>query len=333
MKIVHVREVANVAHGLVRGLQELGYQAELIEPHENADPRIVRKMFLAPRRIMRAIEINRRIRRHGFDVVHLHYANSGWMGALGGYRYALHCHGSDVRVDLYHPIRKWLVRDSLQRAGLVFFSTPDLHPHVAALRPDAIFTPNPIDADRFHATSSGTTDRVRLLINVALKASKAPEVAFDAAREIKHRCPDVEICAIAYGPLLPKFECYEQVRFLAPVPHADMGRLIGTFDVVLGQFQIGSLGMSELESMACGKPVVCFLDADLYGRWYEQMPPVAIASDARSTAEAAIELIRDRARRQDLGHRGREWVVRHHHYRNVAAELARHYHAFLGEVS
>jgi glycosyltransferase involved in cell wall biosynthesis len=229
-------------------------------------------------------------------------------------------------------MHKWLVRYSLKRADLVMFSTPDLYPHIARIRPDATFLPNPIDTRGFADNQAETLGGVRVLINLALNPSKAPQIAFEAAREIKRRCPDVEICAIASGPLYSSFQRYRGVRFLDPVPHAEMAQLINSYDVVLGQFLIGSLGMSELESMACAKPVVCYLDTDLYSRWYGEAPPVVSASTADAAAQSAIKLIQDPLWRQDLGRRGREWVVRHHDYRTVAAQMVDHYHGMLVEA-
>ena len=329
MRIIHVRDVANVARLLVSGLGELGHEAELICPGESVEPRIWLKILTSHRRALDAFKINAYISRNKFEVVHFHYANSGWMGTLGGYPYFLHCHGSDVRLDLYHPVRKWLVLHSLKRASGVFISTPDLYSHVSSVRPDAVFIPNPIDTRLFAPASNGDQANVRVLINQALKVSKAPEVAFRAAQQIKHVFNNVEIYAFAYGPELERFRQYDEVRFIDPVPHSRMAELINSFDIVLGQFAIGSLGVSELESMACGKPVVCYVDQAMYSQWYNKPPPVLSARQVDVVAEAVATLIQQRTLREEIGTQAREWILRHHGYLKVVSQVVSQYRAFL----
>lgn len=330
MRIIHVRDVAYVGEFLVRGLRELGHAAEQRCPRESADPRVHRKLLTLPGRMADALEINSYIRRQGFDVVHFHYANSGWMGTLGGYPYFLHCHGSDVRLDLSHPLRKWLVRHSLRRATAVFFSTPDLRRYIAPLTHRTAFVPNPIDTSLFRPMAGEKHAPVRILINQALKRSKAPEIAFEAAREIKRTWRDVEIVAFAYGPELERFRACREVRFIDAVPHARMAELLNRFDIILGQFAIGSLGVSELESMACGKPVVSYVDGGLYDPWYDEPPPLLAARDASAAAEAVANLVEHESLRNELGTQARRWVVQHHDYRQVAARLVGQYLHFMG---
>ncbi len=330
MKIIHVRDVANVAHFLVRGLSELGHEVDFISPSESAEQRVWRKALTAHRRLDDGLRINAHIHQQGFDIVHFHYANSGWMGTLGRYPYFLHCHGSDVRLDLYHPVRKWPVLRSLRGACGVFISTPDLYQHVASVRPDAVFLPNPIDTRIFSPLPNGSHTNTRILINQALKASKAPDVAFGAARLLKRAYKDLEICAIAHGPELERFRDCDEVQFIEPVPHWRMPEVINSFDIILGQFEIGSLGVSELESMACSKPVVSCVDQVMYSEWYSEPPPILSACEIDAVVEAVVSLIQQRDLGEELSSQARAWVLEHHDYLEVATTLAARYQTFLG---
>jgi glycosyltransferase involved in cell wall biosynthesis len=330
MRIIHVRDVANVAQFLVRGLSELGHEVDLVSPRESAEPSVWHKMLMAPRRLLDGLRINAHIHQHNFEIVHLHYANSGWMGTLGRYPYFLHCHGSDVRHDQHHPLRKWPVLHSLGRACGVFISTPDLYPHVASFRPDAVFLPNPIDTRIFAPLSNGSHRNTRILINQAAKASKAPHVAFGAARQLKRTLKNLEICAFAYGPELERFRGYDEVQFIEPVPHSRMPETINSFDIILGQFAIGSLGVSELEGMACGKPVVSYMDQAMYSKWYGEPPPILSACKIDSVVEAVVSLVQEPDLGEKLGTEARAWVLEHHHYLQVASKLLHCYQAFLG---
>ena len=330
MRIIHVRDVANVAQFLVRGLSELGHEVDFVSPSESAEQRVWRKTLVAPRRLMDGLRINTLIHQQKFDIVHFHYANSGWMGRLGRYSYFLHCHGSDVRLDLYDPVRKWPVLHSLAGACGVFISTPDLYQHVASLRPDAAFLPNPIDTRIFTPLSNGNHTNIRILINQALKASKAPDVAFGAAQRLRRAHKNIEIYAIAQGPELERFRDCDEVRFIEPVPHSRMPEVINSFDIILGQFEIGSLGVSELESMACSKPVVSCVDMVMYNQWYGEPPPILSACETDAVVEAVVSLIQQRDLREELGSQARAWVLKHHDYLAVATKLAARYRTFLG---
>ena len=329
MRIIHVRDVANVARLLVRGLSELGHEVEFRSPSESSEQRVWRKMLMAPRRLREGWRINSDIRRQEFDIVHFHYANSGWMGVMGRYPYFLHCHGSDVRSDLYHPVRRWPVLQSLRGAFGVFISTPDLYEHVAPHRPDAVFLPNPLDARIFAPLSGGKHTHARILINQALNSLKAPDVAFSAARRLKEKYENIEFYAFAHGSELERFRDYPEVQFIEPVPHARMPQVINAFDIILGQFEIGSLGVSELESMACCKPVVSWVDHARYSEWYSEPPPILAARETDAVVEATCSLIRSRGYREQLGAQGRAWVLKHHDYLDVTKRLVAHYRRFL----
>src|SRR3990170_3212987 len=109
MRIIHVREVANVASTLVEGLQRLGHEAE-VRPMRMRRSDGALEVTGVPSRIIEASRINRYIRRGRFDVVHIHWAYMGWMAIAGRYPYFLHCHGFDLTRNLKWPILGWLSR-------------------------------------------------------------------------------------------------------------------------------------------------------------------------------------------------------------------------------
>lgn len=329
MRIIHVRDVASVGTQLVRALNVLGHEAKLRTFQESTESNLFLKSLILPRRIREASAVNSYIHDQGFDVVHFHYANSGWIGTLGRYPYVLHCHGSDVRSDLYSPLRKHLVTYSLKYAKMVLISTPDLYQHVKLIREDAIFLPNPIDTTLFSPDDQGTGTVTSILINMSLKKSKAPEIAFEAADKIQKVFPNIEIYAFVSGPEFNHFKQYGDVNFIDPIPHENMPNLVNSFDIILGQFSIGSLGMSELESMACSKPVICNVDEVLYNQWYDDLPPVFTAESSAGVVEILVGLIESRDLRLESGQHAREWILKYHDYLSVARELIEFYRKVL----
>jgi glycosyltransferase involved in cell wall biosynthesis len=78
----------------------------------------------------------------------------------------------------------------------------------------------------------------------------------------------------------------------------------------------GSLGLSELEAMAAGRPVITGIDGSLYP---EDPPPVIAAHDADGIVAAVERLKNDEKELARLSRDGREWVRRNHGF-------ARHLH-------
>jgi glycosyltransferase involved in cell wall biosynthesis len=323
MKIVHVREISNVAATLVDGLRRLGHEADLkLMQTRRTEASAARRALLLPDRLREAASINRYVRRGGFDIVHIHWAYMGWMGIVGGYPYLLHCHGSDLRRNLGWPVLGWLTRRSLKRAQRVFYSTPDLIAHATRVRPDSVFIPNPINLERFRPTkpSDGTTTRILLMSR--FEAVKGPETAVGMIRELKRRDPRVQVDAFDWGVAKSEFADPGQMNLIPTVPYRDMPALLNAYDVIVGQFRLGIVSMSELEAMACGKPVVSHF---AYPEVYDEPPPLFSTRNIYDGADTLTRLVEDKKMREEVGQKGRVWVEEHHDFLHVAKLVERHY--------
>ena len=332
MHILHVNDIANVGATLVEGLTRLGHDAELRRLRLVAKRRsTLVKLLASPARLHEWLAVNRQVKSGGYDVVHIHFAYLGWIGILGRYPYFLHCHGSDVRRDLHDPLRRWPIVTSLRRARTVLLATPDLASIVCPIRPDAIFLPDPVNTDRFTPTSAagatlteGNGCPPKILIGSSLFPIKRVDIAFEAIHILLARHPEVQVTAIDQGPERQRYHGTPGVTFVPPVPYQDMPALIHAHDLVVGQFGLGILSMVELESMACGKPVVCHFN---YGDWYAAPPPVLSTNQPAQAADYLSALLEDPALRRERGERGRAWLEQHHGYLTIARQLAQIYAA------
>jgi glycosyltransferase involved in cell wall biosynthesis len=327
VKIIHVREISNVAATLVDGLRRLGHEAELrpMRTHRAEAAPLSRALNL-PSRLGEAVATSRYVRRGRFDIVHIHWAYMGWLGILGRYPYLLHCHGSDLRRNLRWPLLGWATRRSLRSARRVFYSTPDLKGLATAARPDAAFIPNPIDLSRFRPAQAANGRAVRVLLMSRFEAVKSPETAVAMTRELKRREPAVEVDAFDWGVDTSRFADPSLLNLIPTVPYSAMPELLGRYDIVVGQFGLGIVSMSELEAMACGKPVVGWYD---YPEVYDEPPPLLSTRDVAQGAEMLARLAADSALRKQSGQRGRAWVEEHHDSTKVARLLERHYREVL----
>jgi hypothetical protein len=123
----------------------------------------------------------------------------------------------------------------------------------------------------------------------------------------------VEVSAIHWGPLAKEYVGNYQsvVRFLQLTPHAEVGSLLGQFDLVIGQMRQGILSLMEIEALTAGRPLITGIDWSLYP---EDPPPVIAASGADAIVAAVERLRDDSAELARLSHEGREWAVRNHGY-------------------
>ncbi|HXM57659.1 MAG TPA: glycosyltransferase family 4 protein [Candidatus Dormibacteraeota bacterium] len=320
MRVLHINDIASTASTLVAAQRELGHDATLRRLRLVAGARSMPVKLLAlPARLAELREVNADVRRVRPDVVHIHYAYLGWAGIVGRYPYVLHCHGTDVRAGLRDPLRGPLVRRSLRAASLVLVSTPDLLPLVRPIRSDAQFLPNPVDTSAFlPVEDQAPPPPTAILLISAFSEVKGIDVAIEAVRLLRARRPAVHVTAIDHGPLASRYRDEPGLRFVPPRRHADMARLIADHAVVVGQFGIGSLGMAELESMGCGRPVVCHHAHD---GSYSEPPPLLTAGTAAEAAEHLERLVDDPAGAVALGARASAWVRRHHGYLEVGRQV------------
>ena len=150
----------------------------------------------------------------------------------------------------------------------------------------------------------------KVLIFARLAEVKGVDKIFPAVDRLRD---SVEVTAIEWGPLSTEYvQRYGgSVRFVRPVPHDEVRAFLGQFDVVIGQMNQGSLGLSELEAMAVGRPVITGIDWSLYP---EDPPPVIGAGNAAEIVAALARLRGDAAELARLSRGGREWVERNHGY-------------------
>jgi len=323
LRIAQVNDIANVPATLMKGLRELGHQVELIPLELVGGKRSTGvKALLLPWRLREVASLNAKIREGRFNVVHIHYAYLGWAGILGRYKYFLHCHGTDVRSGLHDFVRRPITTRSLQQASRVFYSTPDLREHVTSVRPDAIWLPNPIDTERFRPVEP-RDGRPRVLFISALSRIKGVDLAFQVIAMLQKRSPDLEISVMGFGDQLQSYARWPGISILPRVSYADMPALIQNYDIVVGQLRLGILSMSEMEAMACGKPIV---GQYRYPEVYGEVPPVFAGETADELAGQVMSLADDATRRAAVGQESRAWVVKNHDYRTIARLLERYYH-------
>lgn len=240
------------------------------------------------------------------DVVEVHdQLTLAWVGAecrRRGVRAVLVAH---ERLDLLAAFwsgvplagdlaRRWLDRISGTFDAIVAPSRFAAEPYAAA-GIDVHVVPWGVDHSVFYpgtARGSGGSRPLKLVHAGRLSAEKDPTLSARAVEYLARKGVDVELTVIGSGPESPKVAAYPQVRMAGYVDGPRrMADLLRTADVFLAPGPFETFGVSALEAMACGFPVVCRESGSI-----SEIPQtVAAAGTAEGFGEAALKLSEDDA--------------------------------------
>ena len=318
LRIVHVNDIASVASVLAEAQSRLGASVRVLDPPKPlAHLPYPWKVLSFPLRVVPLVAVVMDLRRDRAALVHIHYATQGVVGLGVGRRFVIHCHGSDIRGARPGSLRGAVLSTILRRAALVLYATPDLAADVGRFRRDAAYLPNPIDTAAFAPSRTPTRD---VLMATKLDPVKGAGTAVEALARLLERRPATRITVIASGPMLDavRSRLGHRARFIPPVEHARMPDLIRDHRVALGQFRLGILSQVELESLACGVPVVTWFD---HPEAYEDQPPIVIAHEPGEIATRLAGLLDDEPGRAGLATAGRSWVIANHDSDRIAGRL------------
>lgn len=332
LKVLHINDVSNVASNLVKGQRALGLDAEIFKISKGTALRKgLSRAFLPVNKIRDAYRLKKYINANNFDVIHVHFATHAWMAQLAGVRYFLHIHGSDVRSYLYRPVLKQMIVSAIKNAIKVFYVTPELKIHLQSIRPDAIFLPNPINTDVFKPNGKGFSSSGQILCISKLDRYKGVENFLKTIELVWETRPDVTVGMFNFGnmvelanPFLTKYKNDSRLRLISRLPYDQMPALNGAYEIVLGHQdpEYGSLSCSELESMACEKPVVVQF---LYPDAYPEPPPVSVSKTPEEACNKIIQLLDNPGQAASLGMAAREWVRKYHEQGLITKRLVDYY--------
>lgn len=278
-------------------------------------------------------------------VIHSHNFKPGWyasaargLGIVQGHIHTKH--------GVYSAWSRGLWRYRLMRVGVDGFvavsqESRDQLARLASLRAEQVrIVSNGIDTARFQPSSRRETLRAelgipadrRIVVNVArLCPEKDLASLLYAFRRVHDALERTELWLIGDGPergrleaLASDLEIARCVSFLGV--RADIPRLLPAADLFCLSSWSEGLPMALLEAMACGVPIVATSVGDvpralLGGLCGLVVPP----HDPQLLAGACLDLLRDGARRTQMGSRSRSRAVQRFSLGVMAGEYARLY--------
>lgn len=322
MRILHVHPINQVAQNYMRGLAQLGHTGTLYEPSlAGGGAALPAKLAMMPRRIFHMRHVVGSLNRAHYDLVHIHWASYGVLGLTSRIPYIVHCHGDDVLRRLKSPGFRLVMAPILSRAAAVLCITPDLLPIVQSLRPDALFLPAPIDPLQFAPTQTEIPPHPwTILLFARLEPKKGIETAVQGIERFITRHPEVRVQLINRGSLGPDLRRRygHRFEFLSWMPAEEVPRLLWQVDAVVGQFELGAIGLAELQAMSSAKPVIA---SYRFPSAYSTPPPLYQATTPEEIDAHLEEIFQHPEEARARGEQGRAWVCAHHDYRVLAKQL------------
>jgi glycosyltransferase involved in cell wall biosynthesis len=318
-RIALVHDVAGVAAVQAEILRRAGHDVDHIRlPDFGARWPWLAKAVTLPIRLLLYLPTVRRLRRGGYDVIHIHWVPRGLLGLMSRKPFLIQAHGSDIHKEINTPGLFSLNRRVLEVARVIFYVTPNLEPYIHRFADKLCYLPNPVNVRALADAPRAPESVRRVVIFMRLDPVKGVEKVFPAVERLGGM---VDLTALAWGPLAAEYRARygAHVRFVDPVPHEKVGEFLAQFDLVVGQMEQGALGLSEIEAMAAGRPLITGIDRSLY--YSGDKPPVVFSGDPEQLIEQ-IEVLKDDAKRlANLSREGREWVRRNHGYERHLALL------------
>jgi len=321
MRILHVETINRVASTYASALDRRGHVSTIYEPSLRGGGRpLPIKLAMMPARVLDLRPLVGMLNRDYCDVVHIHWASYGILGFFSQVPVVLQCHGSDVRERLRTPLYRAVLAPVLRSAGAVLCVTPDILPVVRTLRPDAAFFPAAVDTVRFAPDNGAHARPWTILLLARLDPTKGADVAMAGIQAFGERHREVRVLVLDWGPLKRVYRDRfgAQFDFIPRVAPEAVPHLIQQADVIIGQFGVGALGLSELQAMSCAKPVIASFR---YPDAYSTPPPLANASTGDAVEAELDQFYWHREEGTALGRRAREWILQHYDCNLLAARL------------
>lgn len=305
MNIAHIGNVAGVANTLAEAQRRLGHSIYVFsfdallknqfggELVKYAKVNVTNgKKVVNPSYFIDRFRFYRKLAK--CDVWHYHYPIGGLKRDLEsrkcGHKYLKHYHGDDIRNKF----------DS----DFCLVSTPDL----LQFAPNGIWFPNPLNIEyiqQFRKCDVNQLPRVAHYPHYKNYGADLHPDYYSVALgllESEGKCEVVEILGIDYRNALQK---------------------LANCDIVVGKIlpNVGWFGRFELEAMALGKPVICYLSNQLYQKY---TPPVS-RTTKDTLYEDLLALITDSYEQQRLSRAGLQYVKEKHDVYKLARELDEYY--------
>lgn len=259
-------------------------------------------------------------------------ASTPFPAYVSGKPYCICPVGGDMQFDCGRPDDHGrAMRAAFAGARFILVSNPHMLGHCRRLGlANAVYLPYPMDSDHY-CPGEGLARKewiarfggevfVLTTVRIDRDVKGHSEVFFDMLLTVANERPEVRFIFLGWGANAEEFKArvaalgmQDRLIMLPPVGKQRLIDYYRSCDIVLDQFVYGYYGATALEAASIGKPVIMKLRTEQYAPLYnDDVAPVLNASTPAEIRECLLGLIDSPQRRQEMGGKLREWLVRNH---------------------
>ncbi len=300
-----------------------------------------------------------------FDVVHVHglyrfpTTTAAYLSRRQGVPYVIRPHGAldpylyDKSTSGKLPLKRLYERlfdlPNLNAASAIHYTAEEERQRASflKLRSPSFVIPNGVEWDRYRALPARGELRARwelgdaplILFLGRLHIKKGLDLlipAFEAVRQLK---PDVQLVIAgpendSYGKEVRGWVSARglnsAVHFVGPLGGADVTRAYVDADVFALPSYTENFGMTVVEAMACGLPVVISDQVNIHNEISSGGAGLVTSCDVGELARALLAVLRDTNSRRTLGGAGRRLVKERYCWPAIVDALSDEYEALAG---
>lgn len=289
--------------------------------------------------------LKRAIRIEKPDILHAHYATSyGFLAALTGFRpFIISVWGSDVYEFPYKSaLNRKVVELTLRRADRILSTSENMAEQTRKFcNRDIGITPFGVDTSVFKPQGERDYGKKEIVFGTVKTLSKkyGIDILIKAFAIVVSKMEDLNCRLEIVGKgedrnyleqLCEDFELSDRITFRGEITHDKLPETYAGFDIALFLSREESFGVSAVEAMACGCPVITS-DADGFREVVESGTTGIIVpkNNPEAAAEAMIRLAKDPALRKRYGISARERVERMYEWKENVKRMVEEYRNIL----
>ncbi|MDR9756684.1 MAG: glycosyltransferase family 4 protein [Thermoanaerobacterales bacterium] len=172
------------------------------------------------------------------------------------------------------------------------------------------------------------------------------EYLIKSVPHVLKECPDARFLLVGDGDLKERLESMvkdigvsDKVIFTGMVPYQNVPYYINASDVCVAPFisqrneRIGLSPLKLCEYLSCEKPVIASRISGLEILEEHQMGLLVPPEDEVALAQAIVRMLKDYSLREEMGKNGRQYVVKHRSWENVARKTLQVFEELMGQNS
>lgn len=277
--------------------------------------------------IKRVLKSRRLIKDIKPDIVHAHFVtDSGFIGAMSGFHpFVVSPWGSDiVRQPEESAVFRFMVKYALRKADVIQCGDENGAARVKSLIgwDDTVRIVGwGIDTDMFQPAGSRKDGEIRILYLRISHDNYNTSVLLKAMPEILRKHPNVKFTILKKGEqiertleAIEKMGMHDRIELIDFVPHEKLAGLLNSCDIYVDTFYTetpgSGLGITALEAMSCGLPVVV-ADTQGFDESVKHMESgyVYKGRDHSLLADAIDKVVSDADLREHMGANARKYIV------------------------